>query len=377
MQRFLHKFIILAAMLIGLPLIGILVAGYPIERYLEFPPESRYLVHAPFSWAVFFAYLLFTLLFVLPLAVKGIQRKEKQKASTPADRRAFPWWGWLGIISGCIAWILAWTRFPWFAAFQPHTFTPLWLSLILVINAICYRQYGHCLMIDKPGFFLILFPFSALFWWFFEYLNRFVQNWYYTGAKFGPWEYFWYATLPFSTVLPAVLSVQYWMARFGWIQTRFCRISPIEISHPKLFAGATLITSGLGLAIIGVMPNYLFALLWTSPLLIVVSLQALLEERHVLSGISRGDWRMVISAALAALFCGLLWETWNFYSLAKWKYSVPFVHRFLVFEMPILGYAGYLPFGLECLAVGKLIEGLTTITRTAPGSARIDQSPGH
>jgi hypothetical protein len=66
----------------------------------------------------------------------------------------------------------------------------------------------------------------------------------------------------------------------------------------------------------------------------------------------------VISSALAALFCGLFWETWNFYSLAKWKYSVSFVHRFLIFEMPILGYAGYLPFGLECLMMGKLLEEL-------------------
>jgi hypothetical protein len=33
---------------------------------------------------------------------------------------------------------------------------------------------------------------------------------------------------------------------------------------------------------------------------------------------------------------------------------VPFVHRFQIFEMPLLGYAGYLPFGLECLAVADL-----------------------
>ncbi len=334
------------------------------------------MVHTPFSWTVFFAYLLLTLLFVFLLAVKGLQRKEKRQILTPAVRRSFPWWGWLGIVSGCIAWILAWTRFPWFAALQPHTFTPLWLSLILVVNALCYRQYGHCLMIDKSGFFLILFPLSALFWWFFEYLNRFVQNWYYVGAKFGPWEYFWYATLPFSTVLPAVLSVQFWMARFGWIQTRFKNIYAIEISHPKLLAGATLVTSGLGLAFIGVMPNYLFALLWISPLLIVVSLQALLEEPHVLAGISRGNWQALISAALAALFCGFFWETWNVYSLAKWKYSVPFVHRFLIFEMPILGYAGYLPFGLECLAVGNLLEGLPAFTRTASVSAQTVHPPG-
>jgi hypothetical protein len=46
---------------------------------------------------------------------------------------------------------------------------------------------------------------------------------------------------------------------------------------------------------------------------------------------------------------------WNYYSLAKWIYTVPFVGRFFIFEMPILGFAGYLPFGLECLAIGSLL----------------------
>lgn len=58
--------------------------------------------------------------------------------------------------------------------------------------------------------------------------------------------------------------------------------------------------------------------------------------------------------ALAALICGVFWELWNFCSLAHWEYTVPFVQRFELFHMPLLGYAGYLPFGLECLAVADL-----------------------
>ena len=71
--------------------------------------------------------------------------------------------------------------------------------------------------------------------------------------------------------------------------------------------------------------------------------------------IAAGDWREAGSWALAALICGFFWEMWNFCSAAKWIYTVPFVQRWTVFEMPILGYAGYLPFGLECgLAVAWL-----------------------
>jgi hypothetical protein len=46
---------------------------------------------------------------------------------------------------------------------------------------------------------------------------------------------------------------------------------------------------------------------------------------------------------------------WNFHSLAKWIYAVPFVNRFHLFEMPLLGYAGYLPFGLECAVIGDMV----------------------
>jgi hypothetical protein len=59
--------------------------------------------------------------------------------------------------------------------------------------------------------------------------------------------------------------------------------------------------------------------------------------------------------ALAALFCGFFWELWNVGSLAHWQYSIPFVQRFHLFEMPLLGYAGYLPFGLACLAAADIL----------------------
>ena len=60
--------------------------------------------------------------------------------------------------------------------------------------------------------------------------------------------------------------------------------------------------------------------------------------------------------ALAALLCGFFWEMWNFHSLAKWIYQVPYVQRYPIFEMPLLGYAGYLPFGLECALLGMIVD---------------------
>ena len=107
-QRFVIKFLILAAMLLGLPLIGVYVAGFPVARYLEFPPQTRYVQHAPFSWPAFFVIVFLIVASVLPPAIKGIQsyRKTPHPAATPTAY-PFPWWGWIGIFSGMIAWVLA------------------------------------------------------------------------------------------------------------------------------------------------------------------------------------------------------------------------------------------------------------------------------
>ena len=355
MKRFFAKLGILGGMLCGFPFMGVLLAGFPAGRYLEFPPETEYVTHASFSWVAFVIYGLFILAAIFPFLLRGV-RAVRRTEPPDALVTPFPWWGFLGILTGTVSWILAWTRFPCFEPFQAFTFTPLWLSFILVLNALTVRRKGCCLMLDRPGFFLLLFPASAAFWWFFEYLNRFVQNWHYVGVQFDAWEYFWYATLPFSTVLPAVLSAREWIQTFPWVEKGFARFFPVSISRPDATAWVALVVSGAGLAGIGVWPDYLFPLLWVSPLLIIVSLQVLMKESHILTGIPEGDWRLLVSSTAAALLCGFFWEMWNFFSLAKWEYSVPFVNRCHIFEMPVLGYAGYLPFGLEIAAIEKAMN---------------------
>lgn len=49
LKYFIIKLLVLSAMLLGLPMAGILVAGRPVAIYLEFPPETRFIQHEPFS----------------------------------------------------------------------------------------------------------------------------------------------------------------------------------------------------------------------------------------------------------------------------------------------------------------------------------------
>ena len=118
--------------------------------------------------------------------------------------------------------------------------------------------------------------------------------------------------------------------------------------HIRLFLGVLAAT---GLAGIVFAPDCAYPLLWISPLTVFLLVQFLLKEKCVLDSFSRGNWSLFIRFALAALICGFCWETWNYYALAKWVYAVPWVHGFQVWEMPLIGFAGYLPFGVECAAV--------------------------
>jgi hypothetical protein len=205
--------------------------------------------------------------------------------------------------------------------------------------------------------FLLLFPLSAGFWWLFEYLNQFVNNWYYAGAGAeSDWDYFLRATLPFSTVLPAVASTWAWLATLPRIHS----IALPPLRGNAAIAWIALLTGVIALAAIGLRADLLFPLLWVAPPLVIAGLAQLLAGETVFSALARGDWRPILQAALAALVCGFFWELWNYGSSVKWHYSIPYVQRFHVFEMPLLGYAGYLPFGIECALVldlaARLIE---------------------
>jgi len=339
----------LAAVLVwAAPLVGLALTARPLAPYLGFPPRSARIAHAPFSWSAF-ALLCIPLLAALALYAAALLRA-RPRPRRPSVAR-FPGWGWLGLALLAAGWLAAWSDLAP-SAWRRESFTVLWLGYIVALNALVYRRAGRSLMTHRRAWFYSLFPASALFWWSFEYLNQFVGNWYYAGIEAsGDWSYFFQATLPFCTVLPAVASTWDWLRRLARLDA---------LALPALRGGAALawlalVVGALGLAGIGRWPDGLFSLLWLAPLLILGGLQKLLLGETLFEPLARGDWRPLLQPALAALVCGLAWELWNWGSLAKWHYSIPYVERFRVFEMPLLGYAGYLPFGVECALVMDLV----------------------
>jgi len=339
----------------SLPFLGILGKGEPLRLYLEFPPRSRYVEHAAFSWPVFFLMGAIVIGVCLPFVImmfrKGLSGGEKAK-----PRFSFPAWGWMGVLLCGISWVFAWTRFEWFASFQHFTFTPMWLGYIVVVNALTYRWKGQCMLTHQRGTTAGLFLLSAAFWWYFELVNRFVQNWFYLNVDhFTPLTYILHATLSFSTVLPAVLGTHQWLlANTG--RARILDHGPrFQVQNPRMIAGTLILGAIASLVMVGWFPNALYPFLWISPLVIVTAYQVICKESTIFAGCRKGQFRSIFLLACAGLLCGFFWEMWNFKSLAKWVYAVPYVDRFHIFHMPLMGFAGYIPFALECACLVQFI----------------------
>jgi hypothetical protein len=341
--------------LVGLPLLGVRLKGGALADYLEFPPLTLHVGHAPFSWPVFIAMALFILAAILPFDLH-VFKSRRRVSPAPPPVRPFPRWGWAGFAILAAGWWLAWTRYAWWAPFQLHTFSMLWIGYIAIVNAWLFQRTGRSLPTHRPRYLALLFAASAGFWWFFEYLNRFVQNWLYVGVDgITGLEYFWLATLPFSTVLPAVMSTWLLLRTFPKAGAGLDDFVRLRLAWPRPLAWLTLGLASFGLVGVGLWPDQFYPLLWVAPLLLLTACRVLTGRPTLFAPLAAGRWRDVYLLCAAGLTCGFFWELWNYGSMAKWDYLVPYVDRFLLFEMPLLGYAGYIPFGLECAAAAALV----------------------
>jgi hypothetical protein len=265
----------------------------------------------------------------------------------------FPFYGWLGLCLALLFWGVNWfgngLRTHW-------AFFPLWLGYCLTMDAIVFWRTGTSLLARSPRKYVGLFILSAPVWWLFELLNLRTLNWVYIGAEgFSPSAYAFWTTLSFTTVLPAVFGSAEFFASFGFVRKigRGWVIRKDRVTTTGFF-----ITGWIMLALMLLWPRIFFPFLWISVYFIFEPINIWLGNRSLPDWTEKGDWRPVISLWLGVLLTALFWEMWNYYSHPKWIYHVPFANWLHIFEMPLLGYGGYLPFALELYALYHLILGI-------------------
>ncbi len=336
-------------LLAALPLAGGAWRGFP-EGFFAFPPlVASQPAHAPFSWSIFVFFgmlaLLAAAILLRPPRPCGVGESVPSSQPKPPPR-PFPLHGRLGLALLLVAWFLAWSRLDLPGAAEQHTFFPLWLGFIFFLDGLVYRRAGRSLFANRRAAFLLAFPFSALSWWYFEFLNRFVRNWWYPDRlDFGPVHYLVYSSLCFSTVLPAVFEVRALLRTVPGLRRRWSNGPRVRLPR----AGAVCFALGaVFLPLIPLFPDPLFFAVWLAPLALLAGALGLAGVESPFDPLRNGDWTPVVSLALAALICGFFWELWNAGSSPRWAYAVPYVDRWHLFAMPAVGYAGYLPFGPVC-----------------------------
>lgn len=275
-------------------------------------------------------------------------------ASSPAKRfcARIPAYGYAGALLNVLAWISSWARIgPW-----PYTFFPLWLGFILFLDGVNVARHGTSPLHRGRGRFVVLFAVSMPFWWSFELLNLPVQNWHYRlDQPYSALAYFVISSIDFSTVLPAVMEMAELLASVHALRPRLRADDPGR--RVPLWVALLLVAFGAGLLAAAILaPRYAFGAVWLVLIFALDPINNRARRKSALGHLLARDWRFFVVVPLAALCCGFFWEMWNYFALPGWYYTVPFVDRLPhLFAMPLPGYSGYLPFGIELFAMYQFV----------------------
>jgi hypothetical protein len=229
-----------------------------------------------------------------------------------------------------------------------HTFFPLWLGYILTVDALSLLISGSSLLRRTGWRFTGFFAVSAPFWWIFEAANDRLGNWIYELPTDYSWlKYHIEATIAFSTVIPAVF-VTSELVRLLALRRP---VRWIKLAPPRAGLIAISIGGGLMSALTLLLPDLLFPLVWIGIFLLIDPINHLIGGKSIAGQVRMGRWDTVLVLFLATLICGFFWEMWNSNAMPKWRYEIEYAEQAHLFEMPALGYGGYLPFSLELFAI--------------------------
>jgi hypothetical protein len=275
--------------------------------------------------------------------------------------------------------------------------TPIaWTGFIIFADAIVWRARGTSWIRSSPREFAALALVSIPLWVVFEGFNLRIRNWHYVGLPEDPLlRYFGYAW-SFATIWPAIFEAADLMsvARDGFktpmlagadlgrplggvssaptprsLETSFS--IGLRFSGAKwisILAGALLLASPF--VVSPAVARYLAAPVWLGFIFLLDPINARLGAESLWNDLRGRRIDRLVNLSLSGFLCGVLWEFWNYWSRAKWHYTVPVMEHLKIFEMPVPGYLGFPAFAFECFTMyvflrALLAYGTSAIRRTA------------
>lgn len=278
-------------------------------------------------------------------------------ATRPKSTVSLPWWFWAGGAVMGFFWWLMWTRETPFGDLVLWSFTPLWWGFIFFLDGIVYqRNNGASLFSEKPKTLFISAAVSVIGWAYFEYYDYFVLgNWYYPNANHVGWSRMTIVIeflITYSTVTPVILIWYNLLNTFPKLVARYQNGLKMPLN------GNTMILIGaIFIAAMVYWPYKLFWVVWIGPYAVMTGILMRLNIWNPFTDIAKGNWSAGVLIGVASLLNGFFWEMWNYGSSNPsaepitnpnyWIYNIPYVDVIHIFsEMPLLGYFGYIPFGV-------------------------------
>ena len=233
-----------------------------------------------------------------------------------------------------------------------------WVGYLLAMDGLLAGQRPGRSHRGRPHHFALIFLASVFIWFVFDFVNFHagMGAWNYIGIPERLEDKFLPYLLAFGSVVPGMLMSGQAMLNAGWFD--WARVAPRRF--PRWIPALSVIV-GLAMFVWPLFyPNPITNLtLWTSFVFLLDPINDWLGRPSMFRDWRNGWYGRTLAAFAGGLACGLLWEFWNYWSLAKWTYHLPFLGkwgRLHYFEMPLPGLIGFIPFGLECWVMWQTIR---------------------
>lgn len=229
-----------------------------------------------------------------------------------------------------------------------------WWSTILIMDSLNFRIRNSSPLAVSTKHFIFTAFVSVFVWLIFELFNLRLDNWSYRDLPPSLFERWLGYFIAFASVVPAIWEFAFFIKGFFGnkkLGLFGVRVTPFLLKL-FVFLGILFLVLTIG------WPRLFFPLVWLGFIFLLEPLNDWLGNKTILSGFQKKDWSRFWSWVLAGLAAGFFWEFFNFWAQSRWEYSLPYLNFWRVFQMPVFGYTGFMPFALEIFAFHQLFNGL-------------------
>lgn len=235
--------------------------------------------------------------------------------------------------------------------FMERWFYPFaWWSFILVMDSVNFRRSGRSLLSSSLKEFFLLSFFSVSFWCVFELFNLRLRNWSYHGLPTPLCERWLGYFVSYASVLPALMELEIFFSRI--LKGKNLSLFPFKANSYIL---KSFLAAGFACFLLPLLwPDFFFPLVWICFIFLLEPVNYKLGNPSLIREVEEGRWTRFWSLVLSGLTAGILWEFWNYWAGSQWEYGLPYLDFGRIFQMPALGFTGFLPFALEAFAACSL-----------------------